>query len=535
MKYLALFPCLVFLCFCVQAAETKRLALVIGNDDYQHIGKLEKAVNDANTMARELKAAGFEVELQRDVNYRKMSKIIDAFASRIGGGDQVVVFYAGHGVQIKSGNYLLPVDLEKGSESEIERFAYSLDDLTAKLSDAKASFSLVLVDACRNNPIKVAGRSIGASRGLSAVEPPKGQMVVFSASRGQEALDKLSDKDNNPNGVFTREFVARMKKPGTKIQDLMIEVQDAVEGLAKSVNHEQRPAVYNESRGNFYFYGSGALQIINNSAVSSDPETETWNAASSNNTKAAYDVYLQSYPNGRYSAAAKIKILSLQQTIQNKTINKDGANNSSVITIDDPDTALWKNTEALGTANDYKNYLNIYPNGKFSVIAKQRLKITFSHLGPSLTTDSAVASKITLKEWRKAENRNFCAPLGLPLDGGYAGSPRSANFYGGWAVAFDLPGIRSAYGIAGTGGKGAPTDSELKRWPYYRAYDDGSAVGYGLSGRDDYSSNNSDGKGQESLAYMRIAGQNCSYNVWSNLGRKHLEKLISDLRILKSP
>lgn len=179
-------------------AETRRLALVIGNDNYQHIGKLEKAGNDASAMARELKAAGFEVDLKRDVNYRSMSRAIDAFVARISGGDQVVVFYAGHGVQIKSGNYLLPTDLEKGTESEIERFSYSLDDLTAKLSEAKASFSLVMVDACRNNPIKVAGRSIGASRGLSPVEPPKGQMVVFSASRGQEALDKLSDKDNHP-------------------------------------------------------------------------------------------------------------------------------------------------------------------------------------------------------------------------------------------------------------------------------------------------------------------------------------------------
>ena len=136
-------------------------------------------------MARELKAAGFDVELQLDANYRKMSKTIDAFVSRISGGDQVVVFYAGHGVQIKSGNYLLPTDLEKGTENEIERFSYSLDDLTARLSEARASFSLVIIDACRNNPIAVAKRSVGASRGLSPVEPPKGKWLYFLQVAGK--------------------------------------------------------------------------------------------------------------------------------------------------------------------------------------------------------------------------------------------------------------------------------------------------------------------------------------------------------------
>ena len=118
-----------------------------------------------------------------------------------------------------------------------------------------------MVDACRDNPLKSSGRSVGNSRGLSAIEPPKGQIVVYSASRGQQALDKLNDKDSNPNGVFTREFISRMKKPGVKIEDLMREVQDAVETLAKTVNHDQRPAVYNEARGNFYFFGPTTVQI----------------------------------------------------------------------------------------------------------------------------------------------------------------------------------------------------------------------------------------------------------------------------------
>jgi hypothetical protein len=238
-----------------------RIALVIGNDSYLNVVALERAGSDANSMARELGKAGFEVMLHRNLNYRSMVKAIDALKSKINGGDQVVVFFAGHGVQIRAGSYLLPVDIEIASETIVEKTAYSLNDLTEMLSAAKSSFALVIVDACRDNPLKLNGRSIGGAGGLNAIEPPKGQMVVYSASRGQQALDKLDSKDLNPNGVFTREFVSRMNRSGLRIDDLVHEVQDAVETLARTVNHEQRPAVYSEARGSFYFFPPTSIQI----------------------------------------------------------------------------------------------------------------------------------------------------------------------------------------------------------------------------------------------------------------------------------
>ena len=237
--------------------QAKRVALVIGNDNYLTVSKLKKAGNDANAMARELRNAGFAVQLHQNLNYRATVRAVESFSQGIQGGDEVVVFYAGHGVQIKNGSYLLPTDIEVKSESEVEKTAYDLLTLTEKLAEAKPAFSLVIVDACRDNPLKSKGRSIGNARGLSAIEAPKGQMIVYSASRGQQALDRLLEKDPNPNSVFTRELITRMKVPGIKIEDLMRDVQNSVEELAKSVRHEQRPAIYNESRGNFYFYNLG--------------------------------------------------------------------------------------------------------------------------------------------------------------------------------------------------------------------------------------------------------------------------------------
>lgn len=308
-----------FLCVCLfitLPAQAKRLALVMGNDNYTSVTKLQKAGNDATAMARELRAAGFTVQLHKDLNYRGMVKAVEAFTNSITGGDEVVVFFAGHGVQIRTGSYLLPTDIEATSESEVEKTAYELNALTDRISEAKPAFSLIMVDACRDNPLKSKGRNVGGTRGLSAFEPPKGQMVVYSASRGQQALDRLSDKDSNLNGVFTREFIARMKKPGLKIEDLMRDVQDSVESLAKSVSHEQRPAIYNEARGNFYFFGLTTVQTASNTVLSVSAEQRDekfWDDVKAAGNKEAYEAYLQRYPAGLYANLAKANISRLTE------------------------------------------------------------------------------------------------------------------------------------------------------------------------------------------------------------------------------
>jgi formylglycine-generating enzyme required for sulfatase activity len=290
--------------------QAKRVALVMGNDNYTSVSKLQKAGNDATAMARELKNAGFTVQLHKDLNYRGMVRAVEAFTNNITGGDEVVVFFAGHGVQIRNGSYLLPTDIEANSESEVEKTAYELLALTDKISEAKPAFSLVMVDACRDNPLKSKGRSIGNARGLSAIEPPKGQMVVYSASRGQQALDRLSDKDPNPNGVFTREFITQMQKPGVRIEDIMRSVQDSVETLARSVSHEQRPAVYNEARGNFYFFGPTTVQVA---PAQQKPDTNAielalWESVKNATTAIEIQAYLNRFPNGFFAEVARVRI-----------------------------------------------------------------------------------------------------------------------------------------------------------------------------------------------------------------------------------
>ena len=303
----------------LQPAQAKRIALVIGNDNYQTVSKLQKAGNDAVAMATELRAAGFEVVLHKDLNYRGMVRAFESLYSSVTGGDEVVVFYAGHGVQIKNGSFLLPTDIEASTESEVEKTAYSLSDMMESLTQAKAAFSLVMVDACRDNPLKTtrSTRAIGNTRGLNPPDPPKGQMIVYSASRGQQALDRLSEADGHPNSVFTREFISRMRKPGLRVEELVREIQDAVESLARSVSHEQRPAFYNEARGNFYFFApTGAANatagVAGQGAVSeAQREDRFWEDTKSAGNQDGFQAYLDQYPRGRYASLARANITRL--------------------------------------------------------------------------------------------------------------------------------------------------------------------------------------------------------------------------------
>ena len=139
---------------------------------------------------------------------------------------------------------------------------------------------------------------------------------------------------------------------------------------------------------------------------------------------------------------------------------------------------------------------------------------------PSLRWGEVPAAYRT--EWQKASNRRTCVAI-APRSLGEAAraTPRAATFSGGWAVAYDTPAVRSAFGVAGTGSKAS--DPAYSDWPYVRRWADGSSAEYGPEG----------GSGNNQLAYLRIAGQECLYNVWSRLGRAHLEQLLDQLRFVE--
>lgn len=230
----------------------KRKALVIGNDVYRSVPKLENARADARAMGQSLEALGFKVTMAMDQTERGMKETLRSFKSTVEGGDEVVVFYAGHGVQLGSTNYLLPVDIAGQDEEQVRDEAIQMQRILDDMQERRTGFMLMIVDACRDNPFKVAGRSIGG-RGLAPTSAATGQMVIFSAGAGQQALDKLGATDKEPNGLFTRLFLREMKKPGVSVDRVLRSVRSEVARLARTVGHEQTPALYDQSLGDFFF------------------------------------------------------------------------------------------------------------------------------------------------------------------------------------------------------------------------------------------------------------------------------------------
>lgn len=165
---------------------------------------------------------------------------------------------------------------------------------------------------------------------------------------------------------------------------------------------------------------------------------------------------------------------------------------------------------------------------------------------PAPDPEPLIGETVALAEWRKADNRATCAPLALASDGGAGGTLRRANFGGGWGIAFDVPNVRSAYGFAGAGALDQDRLPQADRaalleeqWPYHRRWGAGanlpagSFAGYGLVGAERYRQAQPGGEGEHSLAYLRIPGQACLYNVWSRVSRAHLEALLDGLRIVE--
>jgi len=233
-------------------AEARRLALVIGNDGYQNVQPLKNARADAKAIAAELKDVGFDVTLKQDLTQKLMKSALRDFKAQVAGGDEVVFYFSGHGVQFGGTNYLIPVDITADSEAQVADDAVPLQRILDDLTEQKARFSLAIIDACRSNPFKEAGRAIGG-RGLVPVTPATGQMIMYSAGAGQAALDNLGPHDTNPNGVFTRVLIQEMRKPGVPAGTLLKDVQSDVVELAHGVGHEQVPALYDQSLGKFFF------------------------------------------------------------------------------------------------------------------------------------------------------------------------------------------------------------------------------------------------------------------------------------------
>lgn len=247
--------------FASAAHAEKRVALVVGNNDYKNVPKLLKAVNDARTMGDTLKQLGFTVMVAENQNRQQFSETLLAFDRAVEPGDTAFFFYAGHGFEIAGQNYLLPTDVPAATEGqeELVRDASILADrVVERLQNKKARTSILVFDACRNNPFERSGtRAVAGGGGLAPMtQLPEGVFSVFSAGPRQTALDRLSNDDANPNSVFTRTFARELLQPGENLVQVAQHTRRLVSEMADTVKHKQVPVYFDQMVDDVFLSGA---------------------------------------------------------------------------------------------------------------------------------------------------------------------------------------------------------------------------------------------------------------------------------------
>lgn len=239
------------------ANAANRKALVVGIDNYADLPALTKAVNDARAMSATLERLGFDVHAGYDVTRRDFASLLANFISELQQGDEALVFYAGHAVEIERRNYLVPADatqVQQSNEALIISESVAQDFILEQITSRNVRLTVLIMDACRDNPfIGLRARSAGLARGLAIENPPQGTFLMFSADEGQQALDSLGDHDTHPNSIFTRTLLPLFETPGMDIVEIAREARGQVEALASSVDHAQFPEYRDRMRGSGRF------------------------------------------------------------------------------------------------------------------------------------------------------------------------------------------------------------------------------------------------------------------------------------------
>src|SRR6267154_1944743 len=256
----------IFTALLTQAAPAyaeKRVALVIGNNDYRNVPKLQKAVNDARTMGDTLKQLGFSVMVAENQTRQAFSETLLAFDKAVGPGDTAFFFYAGHGFEIAGQNFLLPTDVPaagEGQEELVRDASVLADRIIERLQNKKVRTAILVFDACRNNPFERQGtRALAGGGGLAPMtQLPEGVFSVFSAGPRQTALDRLSNNDDNPNSVFTRTFAKELTQHGVNLVQVAQRTRRLVSEMAETVSHKQIPVYFDQMVDDVFLNGVSA-------------------------------------------------------------------------------------------------------------------------------------------------------------------------------------------------------------------------------------------------------------------------------------
>ena len=206
----------------------RRIALVIGNSAYKD-SPLINPVNDANDMAATLTAFGFEVLKGLNVDQRQMKELIRQFGEKMQKGGMGLFFFSGHGIQVKGVNYLVPIGSVINKETEVEYESIEAGFVLAQMEAAGNQVNVIILDACRNNPFARSFRS--GTRGLAAIDAPKGSIIAYATAPGSTASD-----GSGRNGLYTGALLKHMQVPGRILEEVFSATRNEV--MAKTNDNQ---------------------------------------------------------------------------------------------------------------------------------------------------------------------------------------------------------------------------------------------------------------------------------------------------------
>ncbi len=291
----------------VALAET-RIALVIGNSNYQHTGILPNPANDAELLAGVLSNVGFQVTKQIDASRDQMQQSMLAFGRALRQPNTVgLFFYAGHGLQVNGFNYLVPVDADIASEDEVgirtvpvNEFLQTLDSIGGR----DGRMNIVVLDACRNNPFARGWRS--AVRGLAPIDAPSGTLIAFSTAPGDVASD---GKDGN--SPYAKGLAKAIMQKGLQVEETFKTTRTHVLAATSSNKKPQTPWEQSSLTGQFYFVPGDATAPTGAASSQDEVEVAFWNSVQDSKQRADFEAYLRSFPSGKFAELARARLTTL--------------------------------------------------------------------------------------------------------------------------------------------------------------------------------------------------------------------------------
>ena len=350
----------------IPAFATGKVALVIGNSTYGPIGDLANPGNDATDIGAALGRLGFRVTTVFDVDQLAFNQALMEFTRRSAGADVAIVFYAGHGLEIDGVNYLVPVNARLERDTDVRFAAVSLDHILAATQGA--ALRMVILDACRNNPLARTIRRTGSTRSMSqgslgAVdEEALGDetLVAYAAAAGTTAAD-----GTGRNSPYTAALLEYLEQP-LELSSMFRRVRASV---LETTGGTQRPHEYGSLLSDHYLSGTSAVATTPAlTALQVQQELAFWQTIADSDNPADFEAYLEQYADGQFARLAANRLTSL----------REAGSWAAIMDSDNP--------------ADFAAYLEQYADSAYAPLARQRFAVLSTPTEPGVPRLASAAA-----------------------------------------------------------------------------------------------------------------------------------------------